>query len=422
MGKEFALHNMAVEPSDTGEALFTRLCPQDMREAFLHRKAQRIRGSELDELVAYIGSDDCVQDLKALASGDFSFPAAHQVKLRKSHSNRKRIIYVYPPRQNMLMKYLVWGMREYDGLFSDSLYSFRQSVNVAHLFKKVIRNNYAQGLYTVKVDVHDYGHSIHPELLIPMLRDIMDKRDPKLLAFLEYMLNRNEYLRDGKLVHASMGGLPGVPVGCFFNNVYLMDLDSAMDAQSQLYSRYADDICVFVNSADEAAEALKQIRACTLRLGLELNEDKTQLIEPGGSIELLGIQIRNGNLDVADNTLDKAKSRLTHYANKLVRWEHYGKITKQEAAQRMVGRINRYFYSDGMTEHKLSWCDFFFHVITRPDSLHQIDLVCQDLIRIVATGKRGNARYRLRYEDMRALGYHPLVHEYYLSHKERSTG
>ena len=30
-------------------------------------------------------------------------------------------------------------------------------------------------------------------------------------------------------------------------------------------------------------------------------------------VELLGIQIRDGNLDVADNTMDKAKGKLTRY-------------------------------------------------------------------------------------------------------------
>ena len=117
-------------------------------------------------------------------------------------------------------------------------------------------------------------------------------------------------------------------------------------------------------------------------------------------------------------TVSKAKGKLTHYAKKLIRWERYGKIAKDEAAARMARRINHYFYGDGTTEHQLSWREFFFRVITRPDSLHELDLVCQDLLRKVATGKLGNARYRCRYDDLRALGYRPLVHEYYRYRKE----
>ena len=79
----------------------------------------------------------------------------------------------------------------------------------------------------------------------------------------------------------------------------------------------------------------------------------------------------------------------------------------------MARRIDRYFYGDNTIEHKLSWQNFFFGVITRPDSLHELDLVSQDLLRIVATGKRGDARYSKSYKDIKALGYRPLVHEYY---------
>ncbi|MBQ9005918.1 MAG: hypothetical protein IJ092_06045 [Atopobiaceae bacterium] len=409
------------KPTETNESLFIRLCSQDMRDAFIEHRSRKLMGEELGELAAYIKSDECVDDLRRLARGDFDFPLPRQVKLRKNHSTRRRIIYIYPPRQNMLLKYLVWGMREYDSIFSDSLYSFRQNLNVANLFRKMEIQGDVHELYAVKADVHDYGHSIRPELLKPMLADIVGSRDPKLFAFLEYLLMRHEFLRDNEVVHASMGGLPGVPVGCFFNNVYLMGLDAAMDERASLYSRYADDICVFVSSAEAAQEALEQIRYQVTSMGLSLNEDKTQIIEPGGSIELLGIQIRGSELDVADNTLSKAKSKLTHYAKKLMRWERYGKISKEEAAERMALRINRYFYGDGTTEHQLSWREFFFRVITRPDTLHELDLVCQDLLRKVATGKLGNARYRCRYEDLRSLGYTPLVHEYYSYRKEPAS-
>ena len=400
------------------EPLFIRLCSRDMREAFLEHRSFKSQGPEMEELASYVRSNECEEDLRKLAQGVYDFPPARQVMLRKAHSERRRIIYIYPPRQNMLLKYLVWGMQEYDDIFSDSLYSFRRDLNVADLFHKVLIRKNVHELYAVKADVHDYGYSIRPELLKPMLHDIMAERDPALLSFLEYLLDRNEFVRGDKVVHASMGGLPGVPVGCFFNNVYLMGLDSAMDARTTLYSRYADDICAFVSSAEEAEEVLAQIREQVAKMGVTLNEEKTQIVEPGGSVELLGIQIRGTELDVADNTLSKAKGKLTHYAKKLIRWERYGKIAKDEAAARMARRINHYFYGDGTTEHQLSWREFFFRVITRPDSLHELDLVCQDLLRKVATGKLGNARYRCRYDDLRALGYRPLVHEYYRYRKE----
>ena len=403
----------AYEDSGVCTPLFERLCTSESREEFLQHRARRLKGQELDELTAYITSDSCTEDLLALLHGEFDFPPARINKLRKSHSDRRRTIYIYPPRQNILMKYIIWGMHEYDGIFSDSLYSFRNSINTSHLFKKIARVNYARDLYTVKVDIRDYGHSIRQNVLLPQVEEIVAKRDPALFAFLRYLITKNECIVDGKIAHTDMGGLPGVPIGCFFNNVYLMELDSVMEERSALYSRYADDIAIFAATRSEAESLLAETIRIITRLGLTLNDEKTQIIAPGGSIELLGIQIQDHSLDVADTTKAKAKTKLTHYANKLVRWEQYDRIAKDEASHLMARRIDRYFYGDNSSEHKLSWQNFFFEVITRPDSLHELDLLCQDLLRRVATGKRGDARYRFRYEDIKALGYRPLVHEYY---------
>lgn len=399
--------------------LFERLCSLEEREAFLEHKSIRGNKRDIDDMRAYVLSDECVDDLHALLEGKFDLPLPRQVMLRKSHSNRRRVLFVYPYRQNTLMKYILWGMHEYDDIFSDSLFSFRRRISSSSLFRRIIKADYARGFYTLKADVHDYGMSIRPEKLIPMLRDIVGQRDPALFAFFEYMLTRDEYYRDGKLVKGSMGGLPGVPIGCFFNNVYLMSLDEEMVAMSAMYSRYADDIAVFTETREQAEAALKRMLEIVDGLDISLNDDKTMIIEPGGDIELLGIEIRDGNLDVADSTLAKATNKLRHYADKLVRREHRRGLPRQVAAAMMARKIDRYFYTTDNTQHELSWQDFFFSTITRDDSLHVLDLLCQDLIRRVATGKRGDSRYRFRYDDIKALGYRSLVREYHRSREER---
>ena len=180
------------------------------------------------------------------------------------------------------MKYIIWGMREYDDIFSDSLYSFRNTINTYNLFKKIARLNYAHDLYTVKVDIRDYGHSIRQNILLPKVEKIVANRDPALFAFLRYLINKNESVVDGEIAYTDMGGLPGVPIGCFFNNVYLMELDSIMEKRSALYSRYADDIAIFAETRFDAESLLHETERIISRLGLTLNEEKTQIIPPGG--------------------------------------------------------------------------------------------------------------------------------------------
>lgn len=52
-------------------------------------------------------------------------------------------------------------------------------------------------------------------------------------------------------------------------------------------------------------------------------------------------------------------------------------------------------------------------MITRVDSLREIDHILQECLRYVGSGKKNNARYRVDYQEMHRLGYRSLVHSYY---------
>lgn len=406
------MHNGAVE---NGTTLFERALWQETREAFLQHRGRRraVDPQEAAQLAAYIRSEDCTADIENLSAQVFDFPPPRQLKLRKSHSNRRRTLYVYPKRQNMLMKYIDWMLHVYDPIFSNNLYSFRLNRSTVDLFRRLVRSDGGRRFWVVKADVRNYGHSINPDLLISQLRRIVGDEDPALMAFFEYLLTRREFLHGDKIVTGCMGGLPGVPISTFFNNVYLMQLDAAMGEKTVLCSRYADDIALFTRSRDEALNALEEMRAIMDELTLSLNEDKTQVLAPGECFELLGIQVCGADLDVASTTISKAKFKLGNYARKLVLKEQREGLGRDEAALKMVDKAHKYFYGDRCNEHELSWRNFFFRLITRPDSLREMDHYVQGLIRYVATGKRSNARYRFRYKDMEKLGYRPLVSDYY---------
>lgn len=49
------------------------------------------------------------------------------------------------------------------------------------------------------------------------------------------------------------------------------------------------------------------------------------------------------------------------------------------------------------------------------ENVTQLDALMRDS-RYVMTGRHNKANYRIRYEDLKALGYRSLVHEFYASH------
>jgi hypothetical protein len=79
----------------------------------------------------------------------------------------------------------------------------------------------------------------------------------------------------------------------------------------------------------------------------------------------------------------------------------------------MVRRTHRYFFGCGANENELNWVDWSFGILTRTKSLSELDELVQQLLRYVGSGRRGDARYRVRYHDLKAYGYRSLVHEFY---------
>ncbi|MBP3894610.1 MAG: hypothetical protein J6D34_11300 [Atopobiaceae bacterium] len=401
-------------------SVFERMLAAEERQRFLDYRTQRLDmyEDELAQLTSYLPTDECTRDIERILANDFSLPLPRKVLIRKANTNRRRTLFIYPPRQQMLFSYLTWQLHDYDYLFSDSLYSFRKGKKTSALFEQVMRIDSSQDLWIFKSDIRDYFYSIKPWHLIPMLEQHVGSRDPLLLSFLKHLLTNNTYLWNDVEEHGYMGGLQGVPMAMMFGNMYLMELDSALDRRSILNARYSDDIAAFMNTREEVDDAFAEAREILSRLELEFNERKTQVLAPGESLELLGIQLRDGNFDIGDNTLAKARYKLKRFAHKLVIREQKGELSRKDATRIMIDRLNRYFYGHESMLHKLNWKSFFFMIVTRPDSLHELDLYVQDLVRYVATGKKTNAKYRMTYDAMRDLGYKPLVHEYYKFREE----
>ena len=89
--------------------------------------------------------------------------------------------------------------------------------------------------------------------------------------------------------------------------------------------------------------------------------------------------------------------------------------------ERMITYFNRKFFdSDPESEGRtLTWARWYFPVITTTDGLREIDHYLQQCIRVVRTGKHNSATARIPYEDLKALGYRSLVHEYYSFKNDR---
>ena len=117
-------------------------------------------------------------------------------------------------------------------------------------------------------------------------------------------------------------------------------------------------------------------------------------------------------MDIAPASVVKLKRKMHRKSRALARWRDRNELTGEKAAKAFIRIFNRKLTESG-SDNELTWSYWFFPVINTAESLHVIDLYAQDCIRFLVSGKRTKARFNVRYEDMKQLGYKSLVHEYY---------
>ena len=96
----------------------------------------------------------------------------------------------------------------------------------------------------------------------------------------------------------------------------------------------------------------------------------------------------------------------------LLRWRLRNEVAGEKAAAAFIRIFNRKLL-EGPKDNELTWSYWFFPVINTAKSLRVIDNYAQDCIRYIISGKRTKARFNVRYEDIKRLGYRNLVHAYY---------
>ena len=347
------------------------------------------------------------------------FPLPRKAIIAKQSSQKKRTVYSYPEPENTVLKLLTYLLlRRYDNLFDDGLYSFRPGRSAKDAVRKLMHMPGIDDMHSYKVDVSDYFNSVPVDAMIEMLRDVLVDDEP-LCRFLSGLLEEPQVLEAGRPVAEKKGIMAGTPQSSFYANLYLRGLDAHFAAVGIAYARYSDDIIVFAPSAEDVRKHAAYIGDYLAKSGLGVNQSKEFFASPNGGWTFLGFRYEAGTVDIAPATASKLKAKMRRKARALQRWRARNGLEGSRAAAAFIRVFNRKLL-DAPAGHELSWAGWFFPVITTADTLHAIDVYAQDCIRYLVSGTRTKRRFDVRYEDLKALGYRSLVHEYYESHRSES--
>ncbi len=340
------------------------------------------------------------------------FPLPKKTVISKMGTDKKRVVYTYPKDENTVLKLLTYLLlRKYDGIFAGNLYSFRPGRTAKDAVKRIISVPEVYGMYAYKADIHDYFNSIPVEMLLPELKRTLSG-DAELYAFLEKLLTETRVIDRGGESVEKKGIMAGTPLSSFYANLFLAGLDRMFYEKRTLYARYSDDIIVFAGTEFESAENASLVRSYLAERRLGINPDKESFFGPGDGFVFLGFGCSEAGVDIAPATLKKLKGKMRRKRDALSRWAKRNDTGGEKAAKAFIRVFNKKFFEDP-DDNALSWSRWFFPVINATDSLRVIDGYAQECLRYLLSGTHTKARFNVRYEKLKELGYRSLVHEYF---------
>ncbi len=363
------------------------------------------------ELREFIDSSAYMEYEQAIKTSQ-DLPVPTKSIISKMSTQKKRTVYKYPYDFNMILKLLTYlTLRKYDHIYTNTLYSFRPGVCAKDAIMALCRSKNITRKYSYKIDVSDYFNSIPVEGICRALDDTVTD-DDELLAFMKALLKEERVRSGGDMITEQKGIMAGTPIASFYANLYLKDLDEYFSGRGITYARYSDDIIVFADSEKELKAYKQTILDHLKSKGLKVNPDKEVTASPEEGFTFLGVEVKNGEIDIAPASVTKLKAKMRRKARALDRWHHRKGIEGTKAAAAFI-RIFNHKLLEVNDDSDLTWSLWFFPVITTTKSLHEIDLYAQELLRFLISGKHTKARFNVRYEDLKELGYRSLVNEYY---------
>ena len=361
-------------------------------------------------LTAYVHEKRYLPFAMALNEGAV-FSAPEIARIDKGGSSRKRTVFLFPEDENYMQKMISYQLFRYDHLFADNLYSFRKDMGVKKAIGRIFRAQSLGNKYSCRLDVSDYFNSVNPLILLPDLKKYLAD-DPGLYRIIRDMLLNPYALEAGRTVSVTKGILAGSPVSGFLANLYLADLDRFFEDKGLLYARYSDDIIFFTDDEKTLDEHIRIIRDFLAQRDLTVNEEKTELTEPGQPWTFLGFRYDMGTIDISNVSIRKLKKKMRRKADALRRWQIKKEVPPEKAVLAFIKHFNRKFYCNDK-HHEITWCRWYFPVINTGRSLNEIDRYMQQCIRYIATGKHNKGQFNFSYDKMKALGYKTLVNSYY---------
>ena len=191
--------------------------------------------------------------------------------------------------------------------FLDSSHGFRPERSVETACVQVEQYLSKGKVWVVDLDIEKCYDSIPHEPLID--RVAQQVSDGKVLDLIRQFLNSG-VMEEMNIRYETTGTPQGGIISPVLANIFLHDLDVALEKRGTAWVRYADDVVALCQSREEAEQTLEFIREILHGLGLKLSPEKTRIVHLDEGFEYLGWHYQGTKRWPRKKSVDKLRHRL----------------------------------------------------------------------------------------------------------------
>ena len=196
----------------------------------------------------------------------------------------------------------------YDPKFSTNSYGFRPNRNAHQALRKASQIVKSGKTIVMDLDLAKFFDEVnHQRLMWIMGTRIGDQRVLKLIR----RILKTGILEGGMMEQRVKGTPQGSPLSPLLSNIVLDELDQEVSRRGLEFVRYADDIQIFVKSAESATRVKESIVSFIEgRMKLKVNEEKSQ-IRQSYEVNFLGHSLlRGGKLGLGQSSEKRLKEKI----------------------------------------------------------------------------------------------------------------
>jgi len=287
--------------------------PSTLQTAWEHVKANRgaagIDRQSIEGFAANAGRylSELAKDLE---QGNYQPQAVRRVEIPKA-SGKTRPLGI-PTVKDRIVQTAVKRVIEpiFEQEFLPVSYGFRPGRGCKDALREVDKHLKEGHPHVVDADLKGYFDSIPHTLLKERIEERIS--DGRLLELLAGWLRQD--IVKGLERWTPTGGTPqGAVISPLLANLYLHPLDERMARLGYRMVRYADDFVILCQSAEQAHDALEEVKAWVEANGLSLHPDKTHIGDcriNGQGFEFLGYRFEAGKRWVRKKSLDAFKAKV----------------------------------------------------------------------------------------------------------------